>query len=239
MKIVKYNDSMNIIVEFQDDYKTKICTTYNNFVKGTVKNPYHKSVFGVGMIGNKYPTWTNGKHTKEYTAWSKMIERCFSAEFKSKQNTYKDVKCCDEWLLYENFYEWLHQQDNFNKWLIEDKWSVDKDILIKGNKIYSPETCCLVPKNINSLFVKCNSARGGLPIGVSKCGSLFRAKCRNPLTSKCEYLGDYHTQIDAFESYKKYKEAIIKQVAENEYNSGNITKQCYSAMLNYIVEITD
>ena len=46
-------------------------------------------------------------------------------------------------------------------------WQLDKDILIKGNKIYSPDTCCFVPSEINNLFVGCNKSRGSLPIGVT------------------------------------------------------------------------
>lgn len=239
MKIIEYNNSMDVFVEFQDEYKATIHTTYDNFLKGSIKNPYYKSVFEVGIIGSKYSTWINNKHTKEYGTWCRMLERCYSKKLKEKRPTYENVTCCNEWMLFENFYEWLHSQSNFNKWISEKDSAIDKDILIKGNKIYSPNTCCLVPKNINSLFVKCNATRGDLPIGVSKCGNLFRVKCQNPFKNKCEYLGDYHTLEEAFEVYKQYKESIIKQVAKEEYNKGNITKRCYEAMINYKVEITD
>lgn len=35
------------------------------------------------------------------------------------------------------------------------------------------------------------------------------------------------------------KEKTIKQIANKEFTSGNITKECYNAMLKYEVEITD
>lgn len=239
MKIIKYNKTRDIVVEFQDDYKARVHSQYDKFIKGQIKNPYHPSVCGVGMIGNKYLVAKDYKDTKEYAVWHRMIRRCFDEKEKGKNPTYKDATCCKEWLLFENFYEWLHSQENFNKWYEGERWCLDKDILIKGNKIYSPETCCLVPINVNCLFVKCDSNRGSMPIGIEKIKDKFRSTCSNPFTKKTEHSHLYETQIEAFLSYKTRKEEIIKQVAEIEYNKENITKDCYEAMLNYEVEIDD
>ena len=239
MKIVEYNSVVNIVVEFQDKYKTKVHTRYERFLSGCVRNPYHPSLYGIGIVGNKYSSSKNNKDTKEYKAWNHIIERCYSEKYRKKQPTYKDVSVCKEWLLYENFYEWLHKQENFDKWLNGDRWAIDKDIFIKGNKIYSPETCCLVPQNINNLFTKNNAIRGSTYIGVHKQDNKYLALCNNPFIKEQEYLGIFSSPEQAFEAYKKAKESYIKQVAQEEYKKGNITKQCYKAMLNYEVEITD
>lgn len=237
--IIEYNDNKNIIIEFQDKYKARIHTEYDNFKKGGVKNPYYPSVFDVGMIGEKYSSRKDGKNTKEYKTWQNMLKRCFNKEFKERNPTYKDVTCCDEWLLFENFYEWLHYQENFDKWYNGSKWALDKDILVKGNKVYSPETCCLVPHNVNMLFMKQDDRRSRLCIGVYKDKDKYVARCNNPFTNKCEHLGTYFTKEQTFIIYKKYKENIIKQVAQNEYYKGNITKKCYESMMRYEVEFTD
>ena len=239
LKIIEYNSAVDIIVEFQDKFKGRVHTTYRNFINLEIKNPYYPSVFEVGITGNKYPTKISGKHVAEYAAWHNIISRSYNKKDKRKNPTYKDVTCCNEWLHYENFYEWLHRQGNFDKWLNGDKWAVDKDILNKGNKIYSPENCCLVPQNVNGLFVKNNTSRNDLPIGVIKSGTGFQVHCSNPLTYKYENLGIYPTMTEAFLVYKKRKEEIIKLVAQIEFDNGNITKECYEAMTNYIVEITD
>lgn len=239
MLIVQYNNVHDIMVEFQDEYKAKIHTNYNAFLNGQVKNPYHPSIYGVGMIGLKYIVSINCKHTKEYIVWNNMLKRCFDEKYKLKHSTYKGVTCCKEWLLFENFYEWLHSQKNFEKWLNEGKWDLDKDILNKGNKFYSPENCCLIPNNINKLFTKSNIVRGDLPIGVSKIGNKFQAACLNQFTNKKEYLGIYNTPEEAFYAYKQYKENLIKEIAKVEYGKGNITIDCYEAMIDYIVEIND
>lgn len=239
MKIIKYFDADNIIVEFQDKYKAQVHTSYRHFKNSNVKNPYYPSILNVGIIGNKYPCAINNQRTKEYIAWQNIMHRCYDEQYKEKQPTYQDATCCDGWLLFENFYEWLHSQENFEKWLNGDRWAVDKDILVKGNKIYSPETCCLVSMDINTIFTKQNCRRGNFPIGVSKHGNKFRARFNNMLSSKLEIIGDYNTTEQAFLAYKFRKESYIKQVAKEEYIKGNITKQCYDAMMNYEVEITD
>lgn len=239
MKIVKYNNAHDIVVEFQDEYNFKTNTTYQNFIKGEVKNLYFPDVFGVAMIGSKYPSRINGVKTKEYKSWISMLQRCCDDAVKTKYPTYKDVTCCKEWLLYENFYEWLHEQPNFDKWLNGDRWCLDKDIIVKGNKLYSPKNCCLVPNNINVLFTKRDKLRGDLPIGVCRYKGQFMAQCQNPFSSEKECLGLYQTFEQAFQAYKDYKEDLIKRIARNEYLKNNISKQCYTAMMSYIVEIDD
>lgn len=239
MKIVEYNSNNDMVVEFQDKYGYKTHAQYCNFKTGSIKNPYHNSVYGIGMIGVKYLTCVNGQQTKEYRTWLQMLRRCFSQREKKRLTYYQEAICCEEWLLYENFYEWLHNQDNFDKWYSGERWAVDKDIIIKNNKLYSPTTCCLVPQNINCLLLKRDALRGDLPLGVRRNGNKFRAACGNPFTGKQERFGVYKTPEEAFYAYKSRRENYIKQVAKIEYESGNITKQCYDALMNYVIEIND
>jgi len=250
MRVIEYNNNMDVTVEFQDKYKSHVHTNWGAFIKGKVRNPMRKSVFNVGIVGDMYPAYMNYKKEKEYTIWTGMLERCFSNKFKEKQPTYQDVMCCEEWLYYPNFYEWLHAQENFEKLLNgldSDKgsWALDKDILVKGNKIYSSETCCIVPHKINALFVKNNANRGNFPIGVyyKKEMDKYEAKVSKFDKNQRNYymsIGTYPTPEDAFYlGYKPYKEKYIQQIAQEEFNKGNITKKCYDAMMKYEVEITD
>lgn len=239
MKIVEYNKSNDIIVEFQDDHKTRVRTIYANFKSGSIKNPYYPSVYGVGIIGTKYPRSVNCRNIKEYETWRHILRRCYDSELKGRQPTYNNVSCCEEWLSYENFYEWLHKQPNFDKWYEGKRWAVDKDIFTKRNKVYSPENCCLVPQNVNCLFLKREAERGKYPIGVRYTKDGFLAVCRNPFLDSAEELGCYSTPEKAFQVYKVYKEDIIKQVAQIEYESSNITEECYESMMKYEVEIDD
>lgn len=239
MKIVEYNSHNDMIIEFQDECKYRMHTQYCNFQNGNVKNPYYPSVYGVGITGLKYPRSFNCRITKEYNSWFNILQRSFSENEKNRSPYYKDVTCCEEWFLFENFYEWLHNQDNFDKWYSGKRWAIDKDIIVKGNKLYSPDTCCLVPQNVNCLLLKRDALRGEFPIGVKKRGDKFEANCGNPFTRKREHLGVYDTPEEAFLTYKIHRENYIKQVAEIEYKSGNITKPCYEALINYSIDIDD
>ena len=118
---------------------------------------------------------------------------------------------------------------------------LDKDILNKNNKIYSPDNCIFVPHKINSLFVKSNIARGNLPIGVTyyKKYDCFNAQLSLEENGKRTVLnlGYFSTPVEAFQEYKIYKEKYIKMVAD-EYKE-QIPYKLYKAMYEYKVEITD
>lgn len=244
MKIIEYKETRHVKIKFIDSYGYEKETEWRLFKEGNIRNPYYPEIYNVGFSGIKYPIKQNNKVCKEYRCWSNMLRRCFCKEEKEKCPTYTDVTCCEEWLNYENFYEWLHSQENFEKWLNNSRWSLDKDILIKGNKIYSPETCCLVPNNVNILFIKRSAGRGDFPIGVSynKQEQRYSATISMQKNNRVYHRnqGFYPTPEDAFYlGYKPTKERYIQKIAQEEYELGNITKACHDAMMNYQVEITD
>lgn len=148
MWILKYINSNNIIVQFEDGYIVK--TKYVNFMVGNIKNPYYKSVYGVGYIGDgKYKTVEGGKHTRIYRSWNAMLRRCYNDKFHEKSPEYRNCTVCREWLNFQNFAEWY---DN-NYYEVKDKrMELDKDILYMGNKIYSPYTSVFAPQEINLMF---------------------------------------------------------------------------------------
>lgn len=232
MKIIKYNNAHDIVVEFQDKYKTTVHAEYKEFKKGSICNPYHPSVCNIGYIGNTTMS-INRKRKRSYVCWTNMIKRCCSND-KQKYPNYKDCKVCDEWLCYENFEKWW----NNNYYEVDDeKMNLDKDILIKNNKIYSPETCIIVPARINMLFVSNKGIRGELPIGVyyDKIHSKYAVHCK--INNIQKTIGYKDTLIEAFELYKITKEKEIKRVAEEYKNK--IPKRLYDAMYNYEISISD
>ena len=237
MKIIKYDNCDNIWIEFQDEYKARVYTSYKAFKKGEVKNPFHKTICDVGYVGiGKYKTRENRKNTKAYTTWTNMIKRCYDPYEINRHLTYIDSYVCDEWLCFQNFAKWFYK--NYYE-IPNERMCVDKDILIKGNKIYSPETCLIVPNRINVLFIKCDKSRGKYPIGVCFYKNKFMCQCRiyENNKQKQKYLGLYNTLEEAFCAYKKFKESYIKQVAD-EYKD-LIPQRLYDAMYKYEVEIND
>jgi len=240
MTIIEYRNSQDIDVKFEDGYISKN-KKYCHFLNGKIKNHQYNDVLNVGCSGEKYQTKKNGTHTQEYILWRGMLFRCFDEKYKEKEPTYKDAACCEEWLLYDNFYEWVHKQDNYLTLINNNiKFGLDKDIMVKGNKLYSPETCFLVPNNVNALFTKNDAKRSNLPIGVylGRRAIHYSSRCSNPYGDRIIHHG-FNTPEEAFYQYKKDKEMIIKEVANKEYSIRAITKECYDAMYRYNVEITD
>ena len=233
--IVEYNNANDLWVEFQDEYKTRVHTKYNNCKNSGIKNPYHPSVYGVGCLGQgKYKSQINGKRTKEYNEWCNMLERCYSEEFKNKRPTYKGVVADKYFHNFQNFASWWHN----NYYEIEgERMHLDKDILVKGNKEYAPDKCIFVPERINTLFIKRDASRGEYPIGVSynKQTNKYSAYCK--FEGKKKHLGYFDTVEEAFLAYKEFKEAYIKEVAD-KYKD-RIPKELYDAMYAWEVEIND
>jgi hypothetical protein len=204
--------------------------TYQNFKSGLIKNPYHPSVCGVGYLGEgKYIKSISGKVSLAYAKWSSMLSRCYTKKFISRYPTYINCSVDERWHNFQIFAEWF--EENYR-----EGFELDKDILVKGNKVYSPETCCFVPAEVNTILVKNDSRRGELPIGVSKNGTKFQAHI-TASTSRPTSLGTYNTVNEAFSAYKNKKEEHIKNIA-NKWSS-SIEEDVYKALINYQVEIYD
>lgn len=240
MTCVEYNNAMDITVQFDNPFY-KVKNIWWNFIRGKIKNYNIPTIHKKGIVGDRTIIRENGHDLKEFGCWKDLIFRVYgNKKTDSTSLRYKECKVCEDWIRYPNFFKWVRSQENYDKWLNGERWCLDKDILIKGNKLYSPETCCLVPVNVNTLFVKRDVVRGGLPIGVIRNHKRFSALYSDQFTKKYAYGGTYDTPEEAFYlGYKPNKENMIKRVAQSEYDKGNITKKCYNAMMNYIVEITD
>ena len=250
MKIVEYNNMLDIIIEFQDEHKYRVHAQYKDFKKGKCKNPFYPSVYGYGYLGTdkegntpNVNEFKDGKYviTREYQKWQSMLRRCFDNKYKEKHPTYKDTACCEKWLCFANFledFEILKQEYN---WDNDKKLNLDKDILNKNNKIYSLENCVLVPQWINSLFTKRDAKRGDCPIGVTyhKQCKKYEAQCN--INGKLKNLGLYNTIEEAFNAYKIAKENEIKRIANECVSKGYIVKdsRLYNAMISYQVKIDD
>ena len=241
MIIKEYRKYSDVDIYFLKYNWTAESVQYNKFKSGEIKCPYEKRVFRVGYVGEgDYKSRENGKITRVYVAWSHMLERCYDEKYKKKRLTYKGCTVCKEFHNFQNFGEW----DSENYYEIEgEKMHLDKDILVKHNKIYSPETCIYVPQTINNLFIKSDKNRGESVIGTSyhKRNKKYQTYCNlfdiKTGKSKLKYLGYYDTQEKAFEVYKQYKEKNIKEVAD--YFKGLIPDKLYNALYKYEVEITD
>ena len=239
MIIVEYRKAIDIDVYFPEYDWTFKHATYQSFKNGKIKCPYEPSIYGVGYLGEgKYKPTENSKLTDKYKIWHGMLMRCYDPKLQEKYSTYKGCKVEDYLLNFQHMGEWI--ENNYYE-VPGERMCLDKDILCKGNKVYSRETCIFVPERINTLFTKCNNSRGKNPIGVSDLPSgNYQATCSDGY-GKYIYLGVYSTKEEAFRVYKEYKEKVIKEVIDSY--EGIISEPFYSrlreAMYNYEVEIDD
>ena len=232
-KIIKYNSSRDVIIQFENTGSIRSINLIHTNT-GEVRDLYAPTVHGVGVIGSKYPITINRKKTKEYALWTSMISRCYSDRHHKNLETYKDCTISDNFKSYEYFYEWCNNQTGFNSL----NFDLDKDLLIKGNKIYSENTCVFIPHEVNACFVKAKTIRGELPIGVTidKRHNVYVANLKAKHREK-SYIASFSNPIEAFNAYKKAKEFYIKELA-NKWKD-KIDTRAYNALMEYQVEITD
>lgn len=236
MIIIGYRKCSDIDVYFPYYNSVVKNTRYDHFKDGSIKCNYEPRICGVGYLGEgKYKMSENGKDTRCYDIWHNMLRRCYDYKIKKKHETYKDCVLCRDWLNFQNFAKWY--EENYYE-VDEQVMHLDKDILYKGNKIYSPETCVFVPQNINAMFTKSDKVRGQYPIGVCyyKWTNKYQSSCCDGRKNRIS-LGYFDTPEEAFYAYKNCKEKVIKQVAEEYKNK--IPYKLYKAMYDYKVDIND
>lgn len=209
---------------------------YGNFERGRFGSKLQKRIAGVGCIGigeyvSKNP---DGSHTEAYRKWHDMLMRCYREKTLERNPLYKVVTVCDEWLNFQNFAKWFYE----NKIEVDEEIHIDKDIISGEQKIYSPDTCCIVPKTINMLFKrsrKRNVENKILPVGVG-----FQTNCINKYyahvykNGKTVHKCGFNSPEEAFQWYKDQKERHIKEVTE--LYKDILPKRTYDALMNYEVK---
>lgn len=158
--ILSYNSSAKIKVRFlSTGFET---TSSASMIRvGEIKDKLKPTICGVGFIGDgEFRSRVNKIKTKEYIHWKAMITRCYSG----KDLHYADCSVCSEWHNFQNFAAWYHK----NKSEGAEKYHLDKDIKVKGNKEYSPEACMLVTAKENILYSTAKKYRA-----INPCGDVF------------------------------------------------------------------
>lgn len=160
--------------------------------------------------------------SKCYRKWKSILERT-SPTYSRK--AYENVSICEEWRTFSNFKRW------FDENYIEG-FAIDKDLLSSPeNKIYSPQTCCFLPRIINNAIKKFQTDK---PIGISEC-SKGRYHVVLSAHAKQTLVGYYNSLEEAQLAYKFAKKKYFKELAEKYFKEGKITERVYNALLKYEV----
>ena len=162
-----------------------------------------------------------------------MIDRCYWKGYQETYTSYIGCTMSENFKYFPYFKEWCNSQIGFNL----PTYQLDKDLLVKGNKVYSEDTCCFVPREINNLTIWRKKDRGNHPLGV--CWDVKSSKYRSQIQQgdKRVVLGWFDSEFEAFAVYKQAKEAYIKSKAN--YWKDHIDPKVYTALMNFTIEITD
>lgn len=229
-EIIEYRNADDLDVQFLKSGKIYKNKRYCDCERGRIKDWYYPIYFNKGYFDI-------GKHTateEAYNIWSMMLQRCYDDAYHIKYPTYYDCFVCNEWLCYQTFADWFYEN------YIEG-YQLDKDILQKDNKIYSPETCCFVPQEINKLLLNHKGQRGEYKIGVSK----IKDGRKRPYCSTLQLQNGkkeviyFETEDEAFLSYKQRKETFVKKLSQEYFDKQLIKENVYQALQNFTINEND
>lgn len=219
--IISYHNSKQVLVRFDNGYETIV--QMGNLKRGTCDNPLRKSVHEIGYIG--VGDYSPKTHSLAHRRWVHMLTRCYSEAYLCKKPTYRGCEVCKDWHNFQNFAKWFEE----HYYEVDDTIvEIDKDILIENNKVYSPQTCCLVPRELNNLFQQ-KGESNGLPTGVQRMSNnKYRARYGSV------HLGVFDGVDKAQQAYEEYRRNRIKhlELKYRHYLGTKVSK----AILRYLGE---
>jgi hypothetical protein len=145
--------------------------------------------------------------------------------------SYEFAEVDTPWVFFSNFSQWAK-----NKY--RPGYHLDKDLLVEGNTLYSPDTCCFLPPRINSAF-KPNSKVSPIGRGVRMKTSLggciyYEAYTADFATVKWKSLGCYKTVEDAHKTWQLSRIANLNSCIEYLYDLDFQDERVFTAINNRI-----
>lgn len=200
----------------------EVVVTKGNAVKGAVRDVMRKHYFGVGFVGTGV---SRVKDVRSFAVWVGMLERCYSTEYLNG-GAYQGCYVADEWHCFKIFQEWYEAQPYC------DIYEIDKDLLVKGNRLYSPQTCVLLPKHLNIALQGKRKNMGAYP-----CGVYYKKKNKNFIAQLAygdgvqRHLGSFSTWQEAADAYNNAKTDQIRNLAETHKDV--LDPRAHSAMSSW------
>lgn len=179
-----------------------------------------KPVYGVGI--NDIPMYLRG--TKLYLTWKSILARCYCPKFQEENKTYKGCQICEEWKHLSNYKKW------FDENYIEG-YQLDKDLFGHNSHIYSPQTCCFIPQDLNNIIKGIRPARGPLKQGVRKQYRIYYGVFRH---KRIRYKKKFNNPDDAHVFYIQTRNRVFTDFATQMYQQGKISKDILEAFKSYL-----
>ena len=206
-----------------DSCKKRIRNVINSQNDGSY---YRVKICGVGFI----PSTLKGKEhrmIRAFISWKSMIRRIYNG-YGRFAKCYENCVICEEWLDYGVFKNWYENQRGCGL-----KYELDKDLLGNG-KLYSPETCCLLPRELNRMISDRKTKNRELPTGVVKSGKKYYAHyVMGTSEKKLVRIGGFNTPEEASNAYKAFRKKRIAETAQVYYDNGELDERAYNALINF------
>lgn len=229
LTVLEYVRAVEVLIRHNDEHGHEMWTQADRIRKGGVRNPFEKRKDGLSFTGYGYcHTLPEEVRADIYKRWNSLVRRTLCPTFyvPNRRNSYEDVTLCEEWHNFQNFCRFCAE----NKYYHRD-FHLDKDLLVRGNKIYSPEACCFLPQYLNGVISINYETGNGLPVGVNKKGSKYEAAISYKGSRK--RIGVYSTTEEASVAYVKAKEAYVKELALEWKDK--IDPRAFEALMNWTV----
>lgn len=214
MEVIYNNNSRDVGVRFLNTGNVVHNLQRGNVKRGTVKDIFAPTVVGAGYLG----TSRGVSRLPAYDVWHQMLTRCNDEKYHSSRETYTDCSVTKDWHNFCNFEKW------FNENYVEG-YHLDKDLLVQGNRVYSPEACCFIPASLNSILTESRSSSGDLEMGVTR----RRKKGLSEYNGlyNVQYAGSYLARTkdreEANSLYKEFKKLYFEELADKLEQSTTIT----------------
>lgn len=223
VKIIEFYNKSYVKVVFLNTMSEKF-TSISTLKKGSLKDKQAPSILGFGIVGEDIPS-RGGIQDRAYGAWHSMLQRCLCENTQRKYPTYIGCTVHDDWRYYQNFKKWFYSQVGSDM----SDYQLDKDLLVRGNTLYSPETCCLLPRSINNYLSL-------LPVYGCTQSISFKTRTKQYMAVTSQKrdkinLGDYRTYKEAFIALKTFKQDKMKEFALQ--HKGNVSEVVYQKLMNF------
>lgn len=224
-RVVEINNSLDVLIEFIDTHRYRYSVRAARALSGSVHNPYQPLKYGIGYMGvGPYVSYVSGKNTIAYDVWNDMLKRCYSKLNQQTNPTYSGCTVHPHWHNFQNFAAWYCSHPDYNK-----GYQLDKDLLVKGNTVYSPDTCCLLPRHLN-ILLQITDRGSDLHMGVRLTyNNKYIVQVNGRKEGRC--VGTYSTIEEATLAYKLAKEKHIRDVTNAI--GADLYFETYNALMSY------
>ena len=177
----------------------------------------------------KYTPLTNIK-TQAYMTYANVVKRAKTGgEYQAKNPAY--IGTSNGFEDFQAFADWATQQIGYGV----PGFELDKDLLVPGNKVYSQETCCFLPKEINTALIRDHSSKtSGFPVGIyrhNKNGLVAKTSIRGKLVHLASTPTSTETDIaHLVQIYEEAKQLYLHTLAVEHQQ--NLDPRAFEALMS-------